>query len=79
MNIFKMIPVLAAMLLAYGAGAAPQQPSIVKKAAPAAVKAAREYAQDGDIVFFSPASASFDMYKNFEERGKHFKDLVNKL
>ena len=40
MNIFKMIPVLAAMLLAYGAGAAPQQPSIVKKAAPAAVKAA---------------------------------------
>jgi UDP-N-acetylmuramoylalanine--D-glutamate ligase len=24
----------------------------------------------------SPASASFDMYKNFEERGNHFRDLV---
>ena len=46
---------------------------------PAAVKAAREYAKDGDIVFFSPASASFDMYKNFEERGKHFCALVNGL
>ena len=27
----------------------------------------------------SPASASFDMYKNFEEKGKHFKLLVNNL
>jgi len=30
-------------------------------------------------VFFSPASASFDMFKNFEERGNIFKELVNKL
>lgn len=41
-----------------------------------AVKVASEIAQDGDIVFMSPASASFDMYKNFEERGNHFRDLV---
>lgn len=41
-----------------------------------AVKVAAEIAQDGDIVFMSPASASFDMYKNFEERGNHFRDLV---
>jgi len=34
---------------------------------------------DGDIVFMSPASASFDMYKNFEVRGNHFRDLVNDL
>ncbi len=41
-----------------------------------AVKVAAEIAHDGDIVFMSPASASFDMYKNFEERGNHFRDLV---
>lgn len=41
-----------------------------------AVNVASEIAQNGDIVFMSPASASFDMYKNFEERGNHFRDLV---
>lgn len=41
-----------------------------------AVQAANQIAGDGDIVFMSPASASFDMYKNFEVRGNHFKDLV---
>jgi UDP-N-acetylmuramoylalanine--D-glutamate ligase len=44
-----------------------------------AVNAAKETAKEGDIVFLSPASASFDMYKNFEERGNHFKELVNAL
>ena len=44
-----------------------------------AVNKARELATDGDIVTLSPASASFDKYKNFEERGKHFKQLVNAL
>lgn len=41
-----------------------------------AVKTAAEISVDGDIVFMSPASASFDMYKNFEVRGNHFRDLV---
>lgn len=41
-----------------------------------AVRVAAEIAGEGDIVFMSPASASFDMYKNFEERGNHFRDLV---
>ncbi len=41
-----------------------------------AVATADRLADDGDIVFMSPASASFDMYKNFEERGNHFKQLV---
>lgn len=44
-----------------------------------AVKAAYDKAEKGDIVVMSPACASFDLYKNFEERGKHFKDLVNSL
>ncbi len=44
-----------------------------------AVEKAYEQAIDGDIVFMSPASASFDMYKNFEVRGNHFKSLVKSL
>ena len=44
-----------------------------------AVEAARKAAQKGDIVSMSPASASFDLYKNFEERGEHFKRIVNAL
>ena len=44
-----------------------------------AVKMADQVADEGDIVFMSPASASFDMYKNFEVRGNHFRDLVNAL
>ena len=44
-----------------------------------AVKFAEGIAKNGDVVLFSPASASFDMYKNFEERGNHFKALVNAL
>ena len=43
----------------------------------AAVNAARSTAKSGDIVILSPASASFDMFKNFEERGNYFKDIVN--
>lgn len=44
-----------------------------------AVLQARKCARDGDIVSLSPASASFGLYKNFEERGNHFKKLVNEL
>ncbi len=44
-----------------------------------AVAAAAEHAQEGDIVSLSPASASFGLYRNFEERGNHFKAIVNGL
>ena len=44
-----------------------------------AVDAAKEAAVSGDIVSMSPASASFDLYKNFEERGEHFKRIVMSL
>lgn len=43
------------------------------------VKRAKEVAVSGEIVLFSPASASFDMFKNFADRGIQFKDLVNKI
>lgn len=42
-----------------------------------AVESARLAASTGDTVILSPASASFDMFKNFEERGRRFKDIVN--
>ncbi len=42
-----------------------------------AVIKAREIAIEGDIVILSPACASFDLFKNFEERGNTFKDIVN--
>ena len=43
------------------------------------VAKAKEVAKVGEVVLFSPASASFDMFKNFADRGQKFKDLVNKL
>lgn len=44
-----------------------------------AVTTGLKVSNDGDIVALSPASASFDMYKNFEVRGNDFKNIVNKL
>ncbi len=46
---------------------------------PEAVNAAREEASAGDVVLLSPASTSFDMFRNFEERGNLFKEIVNSL
>ena len=44
-----------------------------------AVLKAKENAKPGDIVLLSPASASFDLYKNFAERGKTFKYYVDSI
>ncbi len=44
-----------------------------------AVMLAHKLAKEKDIVVMSPASASFDLYANYKERGKHFKSLVEKL
>ena len=44
-----------------------------------AVKLASSVAKQGDIVVMSPASASFDMFKSYKERGNIFKELVDKL
>ena len=44
-----------------------------------AVELARGAAQPGDVVSLSPASASFDLYPNFEVRGQDYKNIVNNL
>ena len=44
-----------------------------------AVELARSAAQPGDVVSLSPASASFDLYPNFEVRGRDYKNIVKNL
>ena len=44
-----------------------------------AVLLAKKVARSGDIVLLSPACASFDMFKDFEDRGEQFKEIVNAL
>ncbi|MFZ5965849.1 MAG: UDP-N-acetylmuramoyl-L-alanine--D-glutamate ligase [Bacillota bacterium] len=44
-----------------------------------AVDVASKNALKGDVVLLSPACASWDMYKSFEQRGQHFKDCVKKI
>ncbi len=46
---------------------------------PDAVRNAFSLTEYGDVVLFSPACASFDMFNNFEERGRAFKELCQKL
>jgi UDP-N-acetylmuramoylalanine--D-glutamate ligase len=44
-----------------------------------AVLQAAAAAKEGDVVLLSPASAAFDQFKNFEERGNYFKKIIKDL
>jgi len=44
-----------------------------------AVETAKNLAADGDVVVLSPACASFDAFRNFEERGTIFKNIINTM
>ncbi|MGA8481983.1 MAG: UDP-N-acetylmuramoyl-L-alanine--D-glutamate ligase [Chthoniobacterales bacterium] len=44
-----------------------------------AVSTARRHAQPGDTILFSPGTSSFDMFKNYADRGNQFRQLVEEL
>ncbi len=44
-----------------------------------AVDAAHKAAQSGDVVLMAPGCSSFDMFKDYKDRGDQFNDAVNKL
>ncbi len=44
-----------------------------------AVEAARQASRPGDAVLLSPACASYGLFRNFEERGRTFKQLVSEF
>ncbi len=72
-------------MIAYGAGGERLQreltggEGILVKDLPAALNEAVKLAAPGDVVLLSPTTSSFDQYSCFEERGDHFKSLVNAL
>jgi UDP-N-acetylmuramoylalanine--D-glutamate ligase len=54
-------------------------PIVNTSAAKEAVHAAFHFASKGDVVLLSPACASFDLFKNYEDRGNQFKQAVKEL
>ncbi len=49
------------------------------KSAEEAVKAAAAFASSGDVVLLSPCCASFDLFDNYEDRGRRFKEAVRRI
>ena len=55
------------------------KPMADARSAEEAVRKSTEFAAPGDVVLLSPCCASFDLFKNYEDRGQQFKEAVRKL
>jgi len=53
--------------------------TLMAKSLEEAVTLASQIAEKGDVVLLSPACSSFDMFKDYKERGLIFKEIVNQL
>ena len=67
-----MIPLMQLILFGYAINTTPRD-------LPTAVKDAFRDADPGEVVLLSPACASYDQFRDFEERGKRFRELVEAL
>lgn len=73
------VPKLCAAVVSQPGYEEEQMPILFRDDFKDAVLAARAVARPGDIVLMSPASTSFDKFKNFMERGNYFKEIVNSM
>lgn len=56
-----------------------KKPIVETRSAEEAVKTAKNFSDEGDMVLLSPACASFDLFINYEDRGEQFRESVLKL